>query len=176
MSRDSLRLRVRGEAGQIVVGIRLREGEGVLVRDPVAVPADVPPFHQHAARSRSPRRSRCTARVRRRRAVLGPRRPGHRVDVHAPPDADVLHAAGSSRCSPSAFGGLRFRPSSDGADPSTRSASWIVRHGVTNGVLPRTFTPSAQRRERRAQRAALHARARRGTSARSPRGSPRGSP
>ena len=24
-----------------------------------------------------------------------------------------------------------------------RSASWIVRHGVTNGVLPRTFTPSA---------------------------------
>src|SRR2546427_8480501 len=41
------------------------------------------------------------------------------------------------------LGGLRFRPSTDGARSVARSASWIVRHGVTNGVRPRTLIPSA---------------------------------
>src|SRR2546426_2237783 len=42
-----------------------------------------------------------------------------------------------------ALGGLRFRPSTDGARSVARSASWIVRHGVTNGGRPRTLIPSA---------------------------------
>jgi hypothetical protein len=46
--------------------------------------------------------------------------------------------------SPSAFGGFRLRPSTDGTRPASLSASWIVRHGVFNGVRPRTFTPSAR--------------------------------
>src|SRR5678815_1140523 len=36
-----------------------------------------------------------------------------------------------------ALGGLRLRPSSDGARSVARSASWIVRQGVSNGVRPR---------------------------------------
>src|SRR5213076_2212581 len=43
----------------------------------------------------------------------------------------------------STLGGFRFRPSTDGARSVARSASWMVRHGVTNGVRPRTLTPSA---------------------------------
>src|SRR5256714_13022776 len=39
------------------------------------------------------------------------------------------------------FGGLRFSPSTDGERSAARSASWIVRHGVTNGVCPRTLSP-----------------------------------
>src|SRR5207247_9822654 len=41
------------------------------------------------------------------------------------------------------LGGLRFSPMTDGESSVTLSAIWIVRHGVTNGVWPRTFTPSA---------------------------------
>jgi len=41
------------------------------------------------------------------------------------------------------LGGLRFRPMTDGESSVTLSAIWMVRHGVTNGVWPRTFTPSA---------------------------------
>src|SRR5207249_8650023 len=41
------------------------------------------------------------------------------------------------------LGGFRFRPSTDGASSVARSASCIVRHGVTNGVCPRTLIPSA---------------------------------
>ena len=41
------------------------------------------------------------------------------------------------------LGGLRFRPSTEGAKSVARSASWMVRHGVTNGVRPYTFVPSA---------------------------------
>src|SRR5918992_2882492 len=43
----------------------------------------------------------------------------------------------------SAFGGLSLRPSREGAKSVARLASWIVRHGVVNGVRPRTLTPSA---------------------------------
>jgi hypothetical protein len=42
-----------------------------------------------------------------------------------------------------AFGGLRLRPSTEGARSSARSAIWMVRHGVAKGVRPRAFTPSA---------------------------------
>src|SRR3954468_23971422 len=41
------------------------------------------------------------------------------------------------------LGSLSLRPSSDGTRSWMRSASWMVRHGVLNGVRPRTFTPSA---------------------------------
>src|SRR5438093_11038546 len=41
------------------------------------------------------------------------------------------------------LGGLRFRPMTEGESSVTLSAIWIVRHGVTNGVRPRTLTPSA---------------------------------
>src|SRR5206468_7385400 len=34
------------------------------------------------------------------------------------------------------FGGLSLRPRKIGARSVARSATWIVRHGVTNGVLP----------------------------------------
>src|SRR5213593_2349181 len=44
----------------------------------------------------------------------------------------------------STLGGLRFNPSTDGARSVARSASWMVRHGVTNGVRPRTLIPPAQ--------------------------------
>src|SRR5947208_6726055 len=44
----------------------------------------------------------------------------------------------------STLGGLRFSPRTDGARSVARSASWMVRHGVTNGVRPRTLIPSAQ--------------------------------
>jgi hypothetical protein len=40
------------------------------------------------------------------------------------------------------LGGFRLRPSTDGTRSSTRSATWIVRHGVSNGVRPRTLIPS----------------------------------
>src|SRR2546425_3695945 len=40
---------------------------------------------------------------------------------------------------PRTLGRFRFRPSSDGARSVARSASWMVRHGVTNGVRPRTL-------------------------------------
>ena len=43
----------------------------------------------------------------------------------------------------SLFGGLRLRPRSEGASPVALSATCMVRHGVTNGVRPRTLTPSA---------------------------------
>src|SRR5687768_11446495 len=41
------------------------------------------------------------------------------------------------------LGGLRFKPRTDGTRSPARSASWIVRQGVTNGVRPRTLIPSA---------------------------------
>src|SRR5437016_8319877 len=44
----------------------------------------------------------------------------------------------------STLGGFRLRPSTDGTRSVARSASWMVRQGVTNGVCPRTLTPSAQ--------------------------------
>ena len=40
------------------------------------------------------------------------------------------------------LGGLRFNPMTDGTSPAGSSASWIVRHGVSNGVRARAFTPS----------------------------------
>src|SRR5688500_2312506 len=43
----------------------------------------------------------------------------------------------------SALGGLSLRPSSEGASRVRLSASWMVRHGVRNGVRPRTLIPSA---------------------------------
>src|SRR6185503_16926817 len=43
------------------------------------------------------------------------------------------------------LGGLSLSPSTEGASCSGRSASWMVRHGVTKGVRPFTATPSAQR-------------------------------
>jgi hypothetical protein len=43
----------------------------------------------------------------------------------------------------SALGGLRLRPSTAGTRSPARSAIWMVRHGVLNGVRPRAFTPSA---------------------------------
>src|ERR1041384_1526504 len=41
------------------------------------------------------------------------------------------------------LGGVSLRPSTEGARPVAWSATWIVRHGVTNGVVPRTLIPSA---------------------------------
>jgi hypothetical protein len=41
------------------------------------------------------------------------------------------------------LGGLSLRPRSEGERSVVRSATWMVRQGVWNGVRPRTFTPSA---------------------------------
>ncbi len=41
------------------------------------------------------------------------------------------------------LGGFRFSPMTEGDSSVTLSAIWIVRQGVTNGVLPLTFTPFA---------------------------------
>ena len=88
---DALFLRVRSQGRQVVVGIGPSEGEGVAVLDPVAVPADVPPFDQHAPEAVGRREIDVALGVLRGGAVLRPGAPGHGVDVHPPPDADVLH-------------------------------------------------------------------------------------
>src|SRR5262245_15514470 len=43
----------------------------------------------------------------------------------------------------STLGGFRLRPSTEGARSIARSAIWIVRHGVMNGVFPVTLVLSA---------------------------------
>src|ERR1051325_5379068 len=44
----ALGLRIARELDDVVIGIGLREREGVAVLNPVAVPTDVPSFHEHA--------------------------------------------------------------------------------------------------------------------------------
>ena len=82
---------VAGQLGEVVVGIALREREGVAVLDPVAVPPHVPSLDEHAADPVGRGKVDVAFGIRSRRAVLRSRAPRHRVDVHAPPDADVLH-------------------------------------------------------------------------------------
>ena len=82
---------VAGELREVVVGITLREREGVAVLNPVAVPPHVPPLHQYAPDSVGRGKVDVALGIRGRRAMLRSRAPRHRVDVHAPPDADVLH-------------------------------------------------------------------------------------
>src|SRR6266550_2855064 len=41
------------------------------------------------------------------------------------------------------LGGFKFSPMTEGDNSVTLSAIWMVRHGVTNGVCPRTFTLSS---------------------------------
>ncbi len=86
----ALALRVLGEPFEVEVGIRLREAERLAVREPVAVPTDVPALHEHAAKTVLGGEVDIAARVRRRRAVLRAGRPAPRAEMHAPPDADVL--------------------------------------------------------------------------------------
>ena len=87
----TLLMGVARDLREIVIGIGSREREGVAVLNPVAVPADVPALDQHAAQSVGGGEVDVAFRVRGGRAVFGPRAPGHGADVHAPPDAHVLH-------------------------------------------------------------------------------------
>ncbi len=88
---------------------------------------------------------------------FGPERPGHRVDVHAPPDADVLHRMDPVRA------GQGVRRIEIQAEQRRRE----IRRAV--GELNRSprrderraaahLDPVGERGERRAQRAALHPR------------------
>ena len=82
--------RVRGEQRQVEVGIRLGEAEVLAVRDPVAVPALVPAFDQHAAEAVLRGEVDVALHVGVVGAVLLAAAPGGAVEVHLPPDADVL--------------------------------------------------------------------------------------
>ena len=86
----ALRFRVGGQALQVVVLGRLAEIEVPAVGEPVAVPADVPAFDQHAAKPVLGGEVDVAPGVRGGRAVLRPGRPGFLVQVQRPPHADVL--------------------------------------------------------------------------------------
>ena len=87
----ALRPGVPGDFRQVVIGIRLREREGVAVLDPVAVPAGVPPLDEHTAESVGGGEVDHPFRVGRRGSVLRSRAPGEDAQMHPPPDPDVLH-------------------------------------------------------------------------------------
>ena len=81
--------RVRGDGFEVEVGIGFGEAEAVAVEP--GLPALVPAFDQQAADSNRRSEINVTPRVVRRCAVGRPRLPRLRADVHAPPDAHVLH-------------------------------------------------------------------------------------
>ena len=172
---DALRVGVRGQAGQVVVGIRLGERERVAIGDPVAVPAGVPALHQHAAdpvrRRKIDVASSCSRSWRR---ASGPE--AQVIVLMCIPHQMPTYFIGLIQSVLGrTFGGLRLRPSTEGARSIARSAIWIVRHGVTNGVRPRTLIPSAMAARSARRVRAFHARRPGGSSGRSPPGSPRGS-
>ena len=88
---DAFRVRVGSQPWKVVVGVRLRERERVSVLNPVAVPAGIPAFHQNATKTVCRGEVDVSLGVLRGGAMLRPGAPGHGVDVHSPPDADVLH-------------------------------------------------------------------------------------
>src|SRR5205807_5065882 len=95
--RDTFGLRVRGDDGQVVIRIGLGKRESISVRDPIAVPAEVPSLDERPAQAVGSREIDVALGVRRRRAVLRSLTPGVDVDVHAPPDAVVLHRRDPTR-------------------------------------------------------------------------------
>jgi hypothetical protein len=66
----ALALRIRRECFQSEIRIRLREAEGLAVREPVAIPAGVPAFDEHAAKAVPGGEVDVAARVGGRGAVL----------------------------------------------------------------------------------------------------------
>src|SRR6185503_15715760 len=82
----ALALRILGEPRQIEVRVRLREAEALAVCEPVAVPPDVPAFHEHAAKTVACGEVDVAARVRGRCAMLRARSPRPLAEMHPPPD------------------------------------------------------------------------------------------
>ena len=87
---DAFRLGVVGELGEIEIGIRFGEAELVAVLDPVAVPTLVPAFDQHAVEAVLGGEVDVALGVGGGGAVLVAGAPGRFVEMHLPPDADVL--------------------------------------------------------------------------------------
>ncbi len=137
----ALLLRVRRERHDIEVRIRLGEAELVALGEPVAIPALVPAFDQHAAETMFRREVDVALRFGRGRAVFRAGAPGLRAEVHAPPDADVLE-----RLHPGHVAELvRLVEIEDEVRHVQARARTIaicsVRQGVTNGALRLTAGP-----------------------------------
>ena len=77
--------------------MRLREIEDLTVGDPIAVPAGVPPFHQHPVESMLGRKIDHPLGARCGRAVGRPGAPGSRAEMHLPPDARVFRRPDPAR-------------------------------------------------------------------------------
>jgi hypothetical protein len=75
---------------EIEIGHRLRKAELVAVGEPVAIPALVPAFDQHAAEMMFRGEVHVLLGARRGRAVAGAFRPCPLARNHPPPDADIL--------------------------------------------------------------------------------------
>ncbi len=88
---DALVAGIGGDAFQVEVGIGPGEVELFAAGEPVAVPAQVPAFDQHPAKAVLGRKIDMLDSVLGRCAMLGSRVPGLQLQVHFPPDADVLH-------------------------------------------------------------------------------------
>ncbi len=153
---DALLVGVAGQRREVVVGIGFRERERVAVLDPVAVPAHIPAFDQHAAQPVCGREIDIAFRVRRRGAVFGPGAPRHRADVHAPPDAHILHRLDPARVLNDA------RRIEVQAEQGRRQIGRAV--GQLDGAPrrhergpPPDLDPVGVGRQRRAQRTRLHA-------------------
>ena len=82
--------RIRGHGFDVEIRVGGAEVEDLAVVEPVAVPAEVPTLDQHAAEAVVGGEVDVALGVGGGRAVLGPTAPGLDLDVHAPPDADVL--------------------------------------------------------------------------------------
>ena len=86
----ALRLRIGSESAQVVVGCRLAEIEVPAIGEPVAIPAHVPAFDQHAAEAVGGGEVDVALGVFRGRPVPRSRRPRFLVQVQRPPHPHVL--------------------------------------------------------------------------------------
>jgi len=82
---------VGGEPDQVVVRIRPAEIEVLAIAEPVAAPAQVPAFHQHAPEVMAGGKIDVAHRIGGGRAMGRAELPGLLAQVHLPPDPDVLH-------------------------------------------------------------------------------------
>ena len=138
-------------------GYGLGEAEILAVREPVAIPALVPAFDQHAAKAVWRREVDVALAFRRwSRRASGPR-PRSRVPRCMPHQMPTYLNGLTHDTSPSLLGSLRLRMRSDMYRPGASSAICSVRHGVANGAVRLHLRPARRRRQRRLQPLARHA-------------------
>src|SRR5690606_15338398 len=81
---------VFGKSIQVEVGIRCQEIEFVAVCDPISIPTQIPALNQNTIETMLCREIDISTCVCRGCAMLRTRSPSRLVEVHLPPDSDIL--------------------------------------------------------------------------------------